>query len=76
MKLRPVTKFYKRDKKKSKYLTKMSCQKIMMSLPFFQSSAILEKSGNQTPDAQSVKLIFSLIVTFYLKKVKAELKRV
>ena len=54
----------------------MSCQKIVMSLPFFQFSAILEKSGNQIPDAQSVKLIFSLIVTFYLKKVKAELKRV
>ena len=35
---------------------------------FFQFMANLEQSGSRVPDAQSVKLIFSLAGTFYLKK--------
>ena len=46
----------------------MSCWKIVMSLPFFQFSANLEQSGSQIRDAWSVKLVFSLIVTFYITK--------
>ena len=44
------------------------------SLPFFQFTANLEQFGSRIPDAESVKFIFSLIVTFYLKKLKTELK--
>ena len=39
-----------------------------MSLPFFQFTANLEQSGSQVPNVESVKLIFSLITTFYLTK--------
>ena len=37
-----------------------------MSLSFFRSMANSKQSGSQIPDAQSVKLTFSLTVTFYL----------
>ena len=40
----------------------MSCQQIVVSM------ANLEQSGSQIPDAWSVKLTFSLTVTFYLTK--------
>ena len=45
-----------------------SCQKVVTSLPFFQFTANLEQS------AQSVKLTFSLIVTFYLTKTESRNK--
>ena len=44
-----------------------SCQKIVTSLLFFLFMANLEQSGSQIPDEEwSVKLTFSLTVTFYL----------
>ena len=45
-----------------------SCRKIVTSLLFFQFTANLEQSRNRIPDAQSVKLLFSLIGTFHLTK--------
>ena len=45
-----------------------SCQKIVMSLSFYQFMVNLEQSGCQIPDASSVNLIFSLIVICYLTK--------
>ena len=49
--------------------------KILTSLPFFQITAYLKQSGNRIPDAQSVKVIFSLIVTLYLTKIKNRTKK-
>ena len=75
MKLGPVTKLDKRDKTTSKKLTMTSCGKIVTSFPFFQFTTNLEQSGSRTPDALSIKLIFSLIVhqPLILQKQKTEL---
>ena len=77
MKLGPVTKLDKRNKKKKhqKNLTMTSCGKIVTSLPFLQFKANLEKSRSQIPNAQSVKLIFSLMVPFYLNKTEIRSKK-
>ena len=68
MKLGPVTKSGKRNRTTSKNLTMISCQKIVSLLSFFRFMANLERSGSRMRDVQSVKLIFSLKVTFYLTK--------
>ena len=52
-----------------------SCRKIVTPLPFFQFTANLEQFGGQAPNAWSVKLIFSLIVTFYLTKTENRTKK-
>ena len=44
------------------------------SFSFFRFMANLEQSSSQIPDAWSVKLTFLLTVTFYLTKLKTELK--
>ena len=76
MKLGPVTKLDERNKKKrQKNLTMTSCGKIVTSLPFLQFKANLEKSRSQIPNVQSVKLIFSLMVPFYLKKTENRSKK-
>ena len=49
-------------------MTTTSCQKVVTLLSFYQFIANLERSGSRVPDAYSVKLMFSLIVTFYLTK--------
>ena len=75
MKFGPVAKFEKQNKTTSKKkLTMTSCWKIVASVPFFQFTANLEQSGSRIPDTYSVKLIFSLIVTFNLAKTKTELR--
>ena len=74
MKFRPVTKLDKRNKgtsKKSDY----SCQKIVMSLPFFGFLAYLEQSGGQIQDTESAKAMFSVIVTFCLTKTEKRTKK-
>ena len=68
MKLGPVTKLDKRNKITSKKLTMTSCRKIVTSLPFFQFTANLEQSRSWITEAWSIKLKFSLLVTFYLAK--------
>ena len=68
MKLQPVTKIDKRNKTTSKNLTMRYCQKIVTSLPFFQYMANSEQPRSRILDALSVKLIFLLIVIFYLTK--------
>ena len=40
----------------------------MTSLPYFQFTASYEQSGSRIPDAYSVKLMFYLMVAFYLTK--------
>ena len=48
---------------------------IVTSLSFFQFTVNLEQSGNRIPDAYPVKLIFLLIVTFYLSKTENRIKK-
>ena len=51
-----------------------SCQKIVTSLSFFQFMANLEQSESQIPDAETVKIMFFLIVTFDLTKTENRTK--
>ena len=46
-----------------------------MSESFFQFMANLEQFGSRILDAESVKLIFSLIVTFYITKTENRTKK-
>ena len=68
MKLGPVTKL----DKSLKSLAMALCRQILMSLSFFRFMANFEQSGSRIPDAWSVKLTFSLIITFS-QKLKTEL---
>ena len=47
----------------------------MTSLSFFRFMVNLGQSGSRIPDAESVKLIFSLTVTFYLTKTENRTKK-
>ena len=74
MKLGPVTKLDKRNTAISKKLTMTLCRKIVTSLSFFRFLANLEQYRSRIPDARSIKLTFSLTATFYLQKLKRELR--
>ena len=56
-------------------MTTTSCQKGVTLLSFYQFMANLERSGSRVPDRYSVKLMFSLIVTFYLSKTANRAKK-
>ena len=62
-------------KQRQKILMMTLCWKIATSLPFFEFRANLEQSGSWIPDTQSVKLISSLIVAFYLTKTENRTKK-
>ena len=49
-------------------MTMTSRRQIVTSLSFIQFMANLQPPGGRIPNSWSVKLIFSLIVTFYLTK--------
>ena len=51
------------------------CQKIVMSLSFYQFMVNLEQSGWRIPNASSVTLILSLIVICYLTKTENRTKK-
>ena len=51
MKLGPITKLDQNNKTKSKKLTVIPCQEIVISLSFFQFMVNLEQSGSRIPDA-------------------------
>ena len=53
----------------------ISCWQIVKSLSFFQFIVNLEKFVSQIPDTWSVKVIFSLIVAFYLIKTENRTKK-
>ena len=74
MKLGPVTKLDKRNKI-FENLTMTSCQKIMTLLSFFRFMTNLEQPRSRIPDVWSMKLIFPLIATFYLTKMKSRTKK-
>ena len=71
MKLGPVTNLDKRNKTTSQKFELTSCWKIVTLLSFFQFIANLEQFGSGILDAQSAKLRFSLIATFYLTNTKS-----
>ena len=75
MKLGSVTKFHKRKETKSKKFDDNFMSEIVKSLSFFQFTANLEQSGSRIPDAYLVKLIFWLIITFYLSKTESRTKK-
>ena len=74
MKIGPVNKLDKRNKKTSKKLTLTSCRKIVKSLSFFGFLANLEQSGDRNPDTESAKFMLSVIVTFCLTKTENRTK--
>ena len=75
MKLGPVTKIDKRNKATSKKIVDDVCRKIVTSLLFFRFIVNLGQSGSRIPDTESIKLRFSLIVTFYLAKTENRTKK-
>ena len=52
-----------------------SCSIIVTSLSFFRFLTNFELFGSRIPDAQSIKLTFLLIVTFYLTKTERKIKK-
>ena len=76
MKLRPITKLDKKNKTTpKKNLTIRLCRENVMSLSFFEFMANLEQLASRILEAQSLKLTFSLIVTFYLTKTENRTKK-
>ena len=75
MKLGPATKIDKRNTKTSKKFDDDIMSKNCDVIAIFPISTNLEQSGNRIPNAQSLKLIFSLIVTFYLTKTENGTKK-
>ena len=77
MKLGPVSKLDKRKKNPVKKVSQwLHVKNIVTSLSFFRFMANLELSRSRIPDAEPIKSIFSLKVTFYLRKLKTELKQI
>ena len=68
MKLRPINKLDKRNETTSKKLDNDVMLENCDDIVIFQFRTNLEQSGSRIPDAQSVKRMFILIVTFYLTK--------
>ena len=68
MKPGPVTKHKKTKKTMSNKLRMTSSRKVVTSFLVLQFMANLKQSRSRKPDALSVKVIFSLTVTFYLTK--------
>ena len=66
MKLEPVTKLDKSTKQSQKKLALTICQQILTSLSIFQFMANMEQYGSQILGKLSVKITFSLKVTFFL----------
>ena len=74
MKLGPVIKIHRTNKTPSKKFDDDAMLEIVTSLLLFHFMANLEQSGSRIPDAWSVNLMFSLIVTFYLTKTENRTK--
>ena len=74
MKLGPVTKIYKRNKTTSKKFDVDVMSKIVTSLSLSRFLVNLEQSGGRIPDAESVKVMFSVKVTFHLTKTENRTK--
>ena len=75
MKLRTAAKLDKKTRQRQKSLTMTSCRQIVTSLSFFQFMTNSKQSVGGNQDVWSVKLIFSLTVTFYLTKTENRTKK-
>ena len=75
MKLGSVTKIDQRNKTTSKNLGMTSFLKIVTSLSFFKFLTNLEQSGGRIPDTESAKIMFSITVTFFLRKTENRTKK-
>ena len=74
MKLGPVTKLDKGNNKRQKNIDDVMSENCDV-IVFFGFMANLEQSGSRIPDQQSAKLIFSLMVNFYLTKTESRTKK-
>ena len=75
MKLGPVTKLDKRNKTRSTKFDVDVLPENLTSLSLFGFLTNLEQSGGRIPDTESVKVIFSVIVTFCLTKTENRAKK-
>ena len=75
MKLGPVSKRDKRNKKTSKKLEMTPCRKIVTSLSLSGFLANLEHSRRRIPDTESLKVMFSVMVIFCLTKTENRTKK-
>ena len=75
MKLGPVTKLDKRNKTTSTKFDVDVLPENLTSLSFFGFLTNLEQSGGRIPDTESVKVIFSVIVTFCLTETENRAKK-
>ena len=75
MKLGPVTKLDKSDKKTSKKIDNDVNQKIVMSLSFFGFLANLDQFRGWIPDTKSAKFMFSVMITFCPTKTENRTKK-
>ena len=67
--------FTRQTRQRQKRLTMTSCQEIVTLLSFSRFMANLEQSRSRIPDVESVKLTFSLRITFYLTKTENRTKK-
>ena len=74
MKLGPVTKLDKINKTTLKKIDDYVMSANSDVIVIFRLTAKLELFGSRIPDAWSIKLIFLLIVTFYLTKAENRTK--
>ena len=74
MKLGPVTKLNKRNKTTLKKFDDYVMSANSDVIIIFRLTANLELFGSRIPDAWSIKLIFLLIITFYLTKAENRTK--
>ena len=74
MKLRPVTKLDKRNRSTLKKFDDDVMSANCDNIAFFRFTANFQPSGSWIPSVWSIKLAFSLIVTFFLHNLKTELK--
>ena len=63
-------------KQRQKDLTVTLYSQTVTSLLYCRFMVNLEQSASQIPDAYPLKVTFSLTVTFYLQKLKTELKNI
>ena len=75
MKLGAVTKIDKRSKAMSRKFDDDARSENCDVITIFPIYDQFEQSGSRIPDVESVKLIFSSIVTFYLTKTKNRTKK-
>ena len=75
MRLGPVTKLYKRNKKTPKYFDDDIMLENCVIIVFFIFMANLEQSRSRIQNAESAKVMFSLIVNFYLTKTENRTKK-